>query len=75
MKNSFKFLEIFILCSIDHRAVDQRSIDDVSLVEHKWRAPERERHSDYDEFFFISSVMVLLLTQCLLAALMNSHRE
>ena len=28
---------------IDHRAVDQRSIDDVSLVEYKGRAPERER--------------------------------
>ena len=28
---------------IDHRAVNQRSIDDVSLVEHKGRALERER--------------------------------
>ena len=28
---------------IDHRAVDQRAIDDVSLVEHKERAPELER--------------------------------
>ena len=28
---------------IDHRAVDQRSIDDVSLVEHNERALEQER--------------------------------
>ena len=40
-----------MICSIDHRAVDQRSIDDVSLVEHKGVHQSGNAHSDYDELF------------------------
>ena len=76
-----------VLC-IDHRAVGQRSIDDVSLVELKVktvtsrvqsrasRAAERVRPLQLQSILFLFYFIKMFpRPKCLFAALMNGHRE